>query len=123
MKRYAGVIALVAALAAPAVAPASHDSSRVEVFKLKTKVKSLTSDLAEQGIRKRLARHEYKARTYSGKCKRLSRTRRRCTYKFRDALQHALGEGAYCSSKRGTTVKLVRKGKAISVGPTPTKRC
>ena len=123
MRRYAAPVALAVALVVPAAAPASHDSSRPEVFRLKSKVESLSSRVAHRGIRARLREHEIKVREYSGRCKRLSRTRRRCTYKFQDPLQQALGEGSYCSSRRGTTVRLVRRGKAISVGSTPTKRC
>ena len=123
MRRFAVAIALAAALAVPAAAPASHDSSKPEVFPLKTKVRSLSTRVAEQGIRQRLRNHDFKARKYSGECKRLSRTRRRCTYKFQDALADVLGTGSYCSSAKGTTVRLVRRGKAISVGSTATKSC
>ena len=126
MRRTAVAIALVAvgaALAVPAVAPASHDSSKSEVFPLKKKARSLSTDIANQGIRARLKGHGYNIRRYSSKCKRFSRVRRRCTYKFRDALADVLGTGSYCSSAKGTTVRLVRRGKAISVGSTATKTC
>ena len=79
--------------------------------------------MAAQGIRARLKNHGYNIRRYSGKCRRISSTRRRCTYKFQDALSQALGTGSYCSSKRGTTVRLIRGGTAISVGATPTRSC
>jgi hypothetical protein len=118
-------VAVVAALAlvVPGTAAASHDSSKREVFPLKTKVGSLSSGLANQGIRARLKNHGYKIRRYSGKCTRLSAKRRRCTYKFQDALAQVLGTGSYCSSGKGTTVRLIRGGKAISVGSTATKSC
>jgi hypothetical protein len=123
MRRFATAAALVALLAVPATAPASHDSSKPEIFKLKSEVRSLTSKLAQQGIRARLRNHGYKIRRYSGKCKRLSRTRRRCTYKFQDELSQVLGTGSYCSSARGSSVRLIRGWKAISVGSTPSKSC
>jgi hypothetical protein len=123
MKTYITAVALAALLAVPAAAPASHDSSKPEVFKLKRKARSLSTKIAEQGIRARLENHDWNVRKYTGKCKRLSRTRRRCTYKFQDPLQQALGTGSYCSSKKGTTVRLVRGGKAISVGAAATKNC
>ena len=123
MGKYAIGIALVAALAAPAVASASHGGSTPIVFKLKNRVGALTSDLAHQGIRMRLGRHDWSVRRYTGRCTRLSRTARRCTYRFRDTAGQVLDTGAYCSSKRGTTVRLVRGGRAISVGATPTKTC
>jgi hypothetical protein len=123
MTKYAIAIALVAALAAPAVAPASHGGSTPVVFKLKKRVGALTSTVAQQGIRARLARHGFKIRSYRGRCKRLSKTARRCTYKFRDRAGEVLGTGAYCSSKRGTTVRLVRRGRAMSVGGTSTRSC
>ena len=123
MRRYVPALALAVALAVPAPAPASHDSSEAELFKLRSGVDSLSSRLAHRGIRQRLANHDFEVREYSGKCKRLSRTRRRCTYRFQDPLQQALGSGSYCSSTRGTTVRLVRRGKAILVGATATRTC
>ena len=123
MKRYTTAVALLALLAVPAAAPASHDSSKREVFKLEKRVRSLSTNIANQGIRARLRNHGYKVRQYSGRCKRLSRTRRRCTYKFQDQLSQVLGTGSYCSSRRGTGVKLIRGGTAISVGAAATRSC
>ena len=122
-KGFAVAVLAVAVLAAPAPALAKHDAKKPLVVALKKKATTLTTALANQGMKTRLSKvGGFKIKKFKSKCTKLSASSRRCTYKMQDAFGAALGT-SYCSSKRGTTVKLIRRGKALSVGPTPTKSC
>lgn len=109
---------------AEATAPATtsnHDAPGAQVYKLSTKKTTLTSALANKGIKIRLAkRGGFVITGYASRCTRLSKTKRRCAYAFTHKLGDAFGLGPQCGT---ATVTLARKGKALAVGPTPAESC
>ena len=111
---------VVPANAAPSAGPSSHDSDQPKVYTLDGKVSKLTARLANRGIKKRLRGSGYELTSYSSKCNRRSRIKLRCRYKFTHRLGDALGTGPACGA---STVKLIRQGRALSVGATPADSC
>jgi len=114
----AGLLVTANAWAQPATT-ADHDSG-AQVYTLSKKVRKLFPKLANQGIRKRLEDAGFALTSYSSKCARRSKTKLRCRYRFTHRLGDAVGTGPSCGA---STVKLVRQGKALSVGRTPANSC
>lgn len=115
--------ALLVAAPGSAAAPAttsSHDSDEAKVYTLDKKVAKLFPGLANRGIKTRISGEGFKITSYSSQCTRRSKVKLRCSYKFTSKLGDALGTGPSCGA---ATVKLVREGKALSVGPTPAESC
>ena len=115
--------ALLVTVPAGATAPATtsgHDAGAAKVYPLGAKVTKLLPALANRGIKKRLRGAGFEITGYDSECTRLSNIKLRCKYGFTHKLGDAFGTGPLCGT---TTVKLVRKGKAMSVGPTPTDSC